>query len=222
MKYLCGAILLCVMCGSGMAQALKPWHDHAVSANLGFVAFPATLDDKGPYKGDSLDGALETSASFINVLSDRLAFETALSVMKTSGTLVNRDGAYSLNYLDVDVTITALWLTFQYYPDGSGSGVLRFWYGGGLHAGMVEEGYRERIYVAGAGYYREGRTVKSTPIAGAHAVGGVNIYPVRHSAVCLVAEGRLNLTASGSDFKGSLVSPAVLIGLRWDFGMNPD
>jgi hypothetical protein len=169
-----------------------------------------------------MDGAMETSMSFTSVFSEDLRLSTSISTLKSSDTLNNSAPLYTANHLDVDVELTTLWLTLEYYPPQFHGKRAKLWYGAGVHAGVVELGYRERLYVPNAGYFRENRVVKSAPLAGAHAAAGICIYPHEQSALCLNIEGRINFTATGSDFDGSLISPAILVGLRWDFGLNAD
>jgi len=220
MKQLSAILALIALATFSSAESAGQWNEYSLSYHLGFVAIPADLESKGPYLGTTLDGSLETSISFMAAVSPNWTLDTSLSMLKSTATLINSSPAHQLNYLDVDIQTTTLWLTLQ--SASKQYGAIRPWYGAGLHAGVVEEGYRERLYVPGSGYYKEDKIVKSTPLAGVHVCAGINIYPHRDSAICITAQGRLNFTATGSDFRGSLSSPALLIGLRWDFGLNPE
>jgi hypothetical protein len=207
----------------GIAQQKERWHQYSLTPHLGFVAFPAILDDKGPYEGGALDGSLETGISFLSVLSPKLELEGTLSKLTSSGAMESGAAGSSRNYLNVDLEVTTLWVTLKYYPsEVTMQRSVRPWYAGGIHAGIVEEGYSERLYVSGSGYSTEDRTVNSSPLVGCHAIVGLDIYPHRKSAICLTAQARINLTMTGSDFSGTLISPALLLGLRWDFGLNGD
>lgn len=208
--------------GAAIARPVERWHQYAVRLDAGAVAVPADLNNIGPYSGKQLDGEMETRLSFLNILSPDMILSTSFSRLKSTAILSNTNPSYPLNYLNVDLDLMTLWLTLEYYPPRYQSHRTSLWYGGGLHAGVVELGYRERLYVSNSGYFNEERITRSTPLCGVHLAAGINIYPHEQSAICLTAEGRLNLTATGSDFDGSLISPAFLIGLRWDFGPNPD
>lgn len=204
------------------AQPVERWHQFALTIDAGLAVMPVELTSIGSYAGKQLDGAMETRLSFLSVLTPDLILSTSLSKLKTSATLPNTNPAYSLNYLDVDIDLMTLWLTLQYYPPQRQTRSIAMWYGGGLHAGTVEQGLRARLYVPNAGYYREEKLSSSTALAGAHLSAGLNIYPHEQSAICFTAEGRINLTGAGSDLGGSLISTTLLLGLRWDFGLNPN
>jgi len=58
-------------------------------------------------------------------------------------------------------------------------------------------------------------------LLGGHFCGGVDIYPVRNSALALELEARYSVYALNNAFKGDLNGFSFFFGLRWDFWDRP-
>ena len=117
--------------------------------------------------------------------------------------------------LSVRLTQLGLHARIRRYPEPR-SFPFDLWYGGGLTAGMLMLREQEQVFIPGGRIRRSARN-SAYPFAGVQAMAGVDLYPLRDSALLLRLQTRYDLNAVPGGFRGHINGYAVQIGLLWNF-----
>lgn len=199
---------------AGAARAEPAWHTHALRAYAGYVDNAATLDARDGFEELDLGADSEIGLALTAVYRPGLDVDFALGRLKATGTLrkptssqAGADDTAGVSLEQTTLYVTGRWRLRR------GAGQTVPWLGAG--------GYASLISADGESNAGESLPRKSGN-AGVCGAAGVDLYPASQSALALTAEARWRISLGEGSFHGNTDGLAVLVGLKWDFGLRTD
>ncbi len=203
------------------AKAQESWCRSSLKGFVSYVDNAGTLDAHDNYR--QLDLGSDTARGFaismidMKALDHEFELEFSLSQMSSSGIQSGAPGAASdKNFLHVDTKRTEFALSAR-SPSSCQDKLLAPWLGGGLNVTLMELTEQENI--------AKGQTIipmeehkTSSEAVGAHVSAGINIYPVKESALAAYIETRYTTWMINPPVNGNLSGFSIRCGIRWDFG----
>ncbi len=197
-------------------DAALPWNRHALALSYGYVQNPGTLSARDGWRRTVLGSTGEWDAEW--TLAPGASADLALGASHVRGHATVRPQAAAdigARALSVRATQWGLHVRARRYLERR---PFPFdpWLGGGVTAGMLTLREQERSATPGGPVLRPARNA-AYPFAGLRAMAGIDIYPIRDSALLLRLQTRYDLNAVAGGFQGHTNGYAVQIGLQWNF-----
>ena len=205
-RTLAGGLLVSMLLGAPVF-AEQPWHELSGRVFAGSVFNAASIDARDGYNSVDLGSELEWGGALSLTPDNTYEFELAYMQWSTDGHQYKYPGA---DKIKVDVNVKQA--SFSYRRKYAYPGVVVPWWGAGPDIAYVET--HELETVNGANKPQVDQTHTGF---GLHLCGGMDIYPVKYSALALTLEARYSYYFVGNSFPGDINGLAAVVGLRWDF-----
>lgn len=207
-------MLLLSLNSSPLLAAESRWHALSISAFAGGNSNGGKSKSSPDFKSHNLGSGSVISFSGSMIMEDSFDLEFTLSRMDNSSAHLSKTGdrlrSYRIKYTELSITGKKL---FSYKQ-----GRFRPWFGGGLNIGELRTNIKEQLYTPYGRLPLDGINNRDTAI-GAHAACGIDIYPLKISALALSTRIHYSLYSLSDKYIDSLNGPAIYIGLRYDFLM---
>ncbi len=188
------------------------WNRLSLRGFVGTVDNGGRVDARAGYKELDMKSELEWGGAFSMVMGRYFDLDFALHKMSSAGDQYSENSGNRIS-VDIDLIRAAVTAKFRYpFVDG----LFVPWIGAGPDVGYLMTGETEVVDLNGLAYSK-GERDKVNLILGAHAGGGLDIYPLRESAFAFTVEGRYSFYLATGSFKGDMNAFGIYFGIRWDF-----
>ena len=204
-----------------MGYSEEPWHDYSLRIYRGYVDNAGTISARDTYQELNMGSDEEIGLGHTMVMNSCFDLELGLSKLDAHAIQQNLpQSASKNNSMAIRLKINRINMTGKLRYN-THRGRLVPWLGAGLNAGLIETIEQERIHTPN-GYISKPKKRKISTSAGLHGAGGIDIYPVKNSALALAIEVKYNISDISGPFKGNIDGYSVILGVKWDFGLRTD
>jgi hypothetical protein len=198
----------------GQNDASPRWNRHALTLSYASVDNPLTLNMGDRWRRTTLGSKGEFDLEYTLIPGSQTDIALGLSRLRGYATVrPASDGAGDT--LSVSATQWAGHARIRFYR-APRTFPFEPWWGGGLTAGLLSVRQQERAATAGGALVRPTRN-DSHAFIGLRAMAGLDIRPLRDSALRLRLQARYDLNAMPGDLRGNSNGYALQIGLQWSF-----